>query len=315
MTSASPRGRARSGLVTPKQQSCSRSRSSGEPVNVMAGWIASGTMSLPAADSNTEMPCAPDVCRTSWPGVKVPVALSPAMRSARASSGTASTTRWAPATTSGIGLTGTPGSRVAARSRLSSLTAETALTTWPARARAAPRTAPTRPAPTMPTSKRAGRSPTARYRLQSGGVDPVPWRDAWHEALYAAGCGFYVARGGPAAHFTTAAHGPTGAALARALLALPDHPVRVVVDLGAGRGELATHLLDALEHRGSRYAVAPPHDETPRPSDAIVGSTYAVAAPRDESPRARVVAVDVVDRPDGLDQRVEWLRSPGGAGL
>ena len=125
-------------------------------------------------------------------------------------------------------------------------------------------------------------------------MDPVPWRDAWHEALYAAGRGFYVARGGPAAHFTTAAHGPTGAALARALLALPDHPVRVVVDLGAGRGELATHLIAALEHRGSRYAVAPPRDESPRP---------------------RVVAVDVVDRPEGLDQHVEWLRSPGGAGL
>ena len=81
---------------------------------------------------------------------------------------------------------------------------------------------------------------------------------------------------------------------ARALLALPDHPVRVVVDLGAGRGELATHLIAALEHSGSRYAVAPPRDESPRP---------------------RVVAVDVVDRPEGLDEHVEWLRSPGGAGL
>ena len=117
------------------------------PVNVIAGWSASGTMSLPAAASKTEMPCAPDVCRTSWPGVKVPVALSPATRSASASSGTASTTRCAPATTSGIGLTGTPGSRVAARSRLSSLTADTPVTTCPARARAAPSTAPTRPAP------------------------------------------------------------------------------------------------------------------------------------------------------------------------
>ena len=114
-------------------------------------------------------------------------------------------------------------------------------------------------------------------------MDPVPWRDAWHEALYAAVHGFYVARGGPAAHFTTAAHGPTGAALARALLVLPDHAVRVVVDLGAGRGELATHLVEALA--------------------AMPGT------------RVRVLAVDVVDRPEGLDQRVEWLRSPGGAGL
>jgi len=114
-------------------------------------------------------------------------------------------------------------------------------------------------------------------------VDPVPWRDAWHEALYAVSRGFYVARGGPAAHFTTAAHGPTGAALARALLALPDHHVRVVVDLGAGRGELATHLVEAL---------------------AALPSTG-----------VRVLAVDVVDRPEGLDEQVEWLRSPGGAGL
>ncbi len=114
-------------------------------------------------------------------------------------------------------------------------------------------------------------------------MDPVPWRDAWHEGLYAAGRGFYVTRGGPAAHFTTAAHGPTGAALARALLALPDHPVHVVVDLGAGRGELATHLVEAL---GTR-----PVDEV------------------------RVLAVDVVERPRGLDERIEWLRSPGGADL
>jgi SAM-dependent MidA family methyltransferase len=114
-------------------------------------------------------------------------------------------------------------------------------------------------------------------------VDPVPWRDAWHEGLYAVSRGFYVTRGGPAAHFTTAAHGPTGATLARALLALPDHPVHVVVDLGAGRGELATHLVAALG-----------------------------TLPVDEG---RVLAVDVVERPPGLDERIEWLRSPGGAGL
>lgn len=130
-------------------------------------------------------------------------------------------------------------------------------------------------------------------------MDPVPWRDAWHEALYAAGRGFYVARGGPAAHFMTAAHGPTGRVLAEAVLELwaAEHGAAlpsVVVDVGAGRGELATHLIAALEHSGSRYAVAPPREETPRP---------------------RVVAVDVVDRPEGLDEHVEWLRSPGGAGL
>ena len=56
---------------------------------------------------------------TSWPAVKVPVVASPAMSSASTSSGMASTTRWAPLTTSGMGLTGTPGRSVAARSRSS----------------------------------------------------------------------------------------------------------------------------------------------------------------------------------------------------
>ncbi|WP_323097733.1 SAM-dependent methyltransferase [Intrasporangium sp. YIM S08009] len=115
-------------------------------------------------------------------------------------------------------------------------------------------------------------------------MDALPWREAWHAALYAPGRGFYVSGGGPAEHFTTATHGPPGAALARALLALPEHPVRLVVDVGAGRGELAAHLRTAL-------------DETP------AGASV------------RVVAVDVVERPETLDGRIEWVRSPGGAAL
>jgi SAM-dependent MidA family methyltransferase len=130
-------------------------------------------------------------------------------------------------------------------------------------------------------------------------VDPVPWREAWHDALYAAGRGFYVARGGPAAHFTTAAHGPTGRVLAEALLSFwpveQGSPVpSLVVDVGAGRGELATHLLAAVDRVEPTYAAAPGR-----------------AAPH----RPRMVAVDVVDRPEGLDDRIEWLRSPGGADL
>jgi SAM-dependent MidA family methyltransferase len=118
-------------------------------------------------------------------------------------------------------------------------------------------------------------------------VDPLPWRQAWHTALYAAGLGFYVTRGGPAAHFTTATHGVTGAVLAEGFLRLwsstyGDRPPSVVVDVGAGRGELATHLLHALHHIDSGQN-----------------------APR-------VIAVDVVDRPEGLDARIEWVRSPGG---
>jgi SAM-dependent MidA family methyltransferase len=118
-------------------------------------------------------------------------------------------------------------------------------------------------------------------------VDALPWREAWHAALYAPGRGFYVAGGGPAAHFTTATHGAPGAVLARALLALPQHPVRVVVDVGAGRGELASHLRARLDEGG------------------LGASGVSV----------RVVAVDVVDRPADLDERIEWVRSPGGAAL
>lgn len=122
---------------------------------------------------------------------------------------------------------------------------------------------------------------------------------AWHEALYAAERGFYVTRGGPSAHFTTAAHGPTGAVLAAALLRLwhrthQDRP-RAIVDVGAGRGELATHLLHAL---------------TDNPS---AGSRYSAGAGRVRIPR--ILAVDIVTRPGGLDERIEWLRSSGGAAL
>ena len=159
-------------------------------------------------------------------------------------------------------------------------------------------------------------------------MDPLPWREAWHEALYAAGRGFYVTRGGPSAHFTTAAHGPTGRVLAEAVLALwaTEHgatPPSVVVDVGAGRGELTTHLLAALDDIDdlhlddlrSRNGVAPSRDAPDRPDEAPSGSRYAVAPGHDGPPRPRVVAVDVVERPAGLDERVEWLRSPGGAAL
>jgi len=115
-------------------------------------------------------------------------------------------------------------------------------------------------------------------------VGPLPWRAAWHRALYAAELGFYVTRGGPAAHFTTAAHGVAGRVLAEGFLRLwqreqgPRAPA-VVVDVGAGRGELLGHLVSLVE------------------------STV------------RLVGVDVVERPPGLDARIEWVRSPGGAGL
>lgn len=106
----------------------------------------------------------------------------------------------------------------------------------------------------------------------------VPWREAWHEALYGPR-GFYRRPEGPAGHFTTSTHGPLGARFATALGRLADRDgVHHVVDVGCGRGELLTHL--ALQ----------------RPDLGLTG-------------------VDVVPRPAGLPDAVEWLRSPGGGDL
>ncbi len=129
-------------------------------------------------------------------------------------------------------------------------------------------------------------------------MDPVPWREAWHAALYAVDRGFYVTAGGPAVHFTTATQGPSGLVVAAALLRLfvRQHgrlPV-VVVDVGAGRGELVTHLLAVLDDP-VEWALSP--------------------APGRAKGPTRVVGVDVVERPEGLDERAGWVRSPGGADL
>jgi SAM-dependent MidA family methyltransferase len=106
----------------------------------------------------------------------------------------------------------------------------------------------------------------------------VPWREAWHEALYGPG-GFYRGSEGPAGHFTTSTHGPLGAPFAQALGRLADREgVHQVVDVGCGRGELLRHL----------------------------------AAQR---PDLRLTGVDVVPRPAGLPEAVAWLRSPGGGDL
>ena len=106
----------------------------------------------------------------------------------------------------------------------------------------------------------------------------VPWREAWHGALYGPD-GFYRRAEGPAGHFTTSTHGPLGVALADALGRLADREgVRHVVDVGCGRGELLAHL-------------------------AV------------QRPDLRLTGVDVVPRPDDLPDAVAWLRSPGGPAL
>ncbi|MHA7127865.1 SAM-dependent methyltransferase [Janibacter indicus] len=105
------------------------------------------------------------------------------------------------------------------------------------------------------------------------------WEQAWHEALYGEG-GFYRRPEGPAGHFATSANGPAADLLAGALLELARrHDLTTIVDVGCGRGE----LLGAL------------------------------AAHAD--PSARLVGVDVVERPIDLPPRVEWVRSPGGRHL
>jgi SAM-dependent MidA family methyltransferase len=104
------------------------------------------------------------------------------------------------------------------------------------------------------------------------------WVEAWQDALYGPR-GFYRSPAGPRAHFSTATHGPTGRVLAEALLRLADdRGLAHVVDIGAGRGELLEHL----------YAARP---------------------------ALRLTGLDVVARPEGLPAPVEWLVSPGGAGL
>lgn len=158
----------------------------------------------------------------------------------------------------------------------------------------------------------------------------LPWLRAWHEALYAAERGFYAQPTGPAAHFTTATHGPTGAVLAEALLALwlSTHETlpSVIVDVGAGRGELTTHLLHSLEVAPGPDVASRPELVANRPAELASRPEDRVNRPEDRVNRpwggagdrvvaARVVAADVIDRPAGLDERIEWLRSPGGADL
>jgi SAM-dependent MidA family methyltransferase len=106
----------------------------------------------------------------------------------------------------------------------------------------------------------------------------VAWQRAWQDALYGPR-GFYRSSAGPAGHFTTATHGTTGALLAEGLARLArDNALTHVVDVGAGRGELLTHLYAAW-------------------------------------PALRLTGVDVVARPASLPAGVEWLVSPGGATL
>jgi len=104
------------------------------------------------------------------------------------------------------------------------------------------------------------------------------------EALYGPDGFFRHPDLGPADHFRTSAH--TGRLFAGAVMRLIErvdaglnHPARLdVIDIGAGRGELITALLDA--------------------------------APAGLRNRIRPVAVEIGPRPEGLDDAVGWLDEP-----
>ncbi|MFE5893143.1 SAM-dependent methyltransferase [Streptomyces sp. NPDC056462] len=109
------------------------------------------------------------------------------------------------------------------------------------------------------------------------------WRAATEAALYGPD-GFYRRPEGPAGHFRTSVHASPLFALAVArLLCRVDEalgrPERLdFVDMAAGRGELVTGVLAAL--------------------------------PADVAARTRTYAVELADRPETLDHRIEWRSEP-----
>ncbi|WP_405671115.1 SAM-dependent methyltransferase [Streptomyces sp. NBC_01530] len=109
------------------------------------------------------------------------------------------------------------------------------------------------------------------------------WRRAAEAALYGPG-GFYRRPEGPAGHFRTSVHASPlfAEAVARLLCRVDtalDRPASLAfVDMAAGRGELAAGVLAAL--------------------------------PAEVAARTRAYAVEIADRPQGLDDRIEWLSEP-----
>jgi SAM-dependent MidA family methyltransferase len=109
------------------------------------------------------------------------------------------------------------------------------------------------------------------------------WRAATEKALYGPQ-GFYRRPEGPAGHFRTSVHasamfaGAVARLLCRVDEALDEPAALDFVDLAAGRGELTAGVLAAL--------------------------------PAGVAARVRAYAVEIADRPEGLDPRVEWLAEP-----
>jgi SAM-dependent MidA family methyltransferase len=115
----------------------------------------------------------------------------------------------------------------------------------------------------------------------------LPWSAAMDRALYGPE-GFFRRPAGPAAHFRTSVHAsPLFAAAVLRLLrethAALGQPSRLsLVDVGAGRAELLGAVLEQLG------------------DDPLAG-------------RLDLVAVELADRPEGLDPRIAWVpRAPKG---
>ncbi|MFD8392230.1 SAM-dependent methyltransferase [Streptomyces sp. NPDC059680] len=132
------------------------------------------------------------------------------------------------------------------------------------------------------TAREAGRRP-GDGDGRDGGGGRRGWRAATEAALYGPG-GFYRRPEGPAGHFRTSVHASPlfAQAVARLLCRVDEALGRPAaldfVDMGAGRGELITGVLSAL--------------------------------PAGVAARARAYAVELADRPAGLDERITWLDTP-----
>ncbi|MFF5200526.1 SAM-dependent methyltransferase [Micromonospora parva] len=152
---------------------------------------------------------------------------------------------------------------------------------------------------------------------------PIRWRDAMNQALYGPG-GFFVAGGGPAAHFRTSVHASPAftTALLRLLTevdAALGHPSRLdVVDVGAGRGELLRALVGLAvgvsgepAHSG-RSGLIPawsgsPETLTPTASARPLGGEPPSGNVRPSlAERIRFTAVEYADRPENLPEEISW---------
>ncbi len=141
----------------------------------------------------------------------------------------------------------------------------------------------------------AGEHPARPYR-EAVTNEWYGWRDATERALYGPG-GFYTRTDGPgpAGHFRTSVHASRqyAGAVARLLERVDEalgRPERLdFLDIGAGRGELLSGVLEAL--------------------DAAAG-----AAAGGLPARLQAHAVEKAPRPEGLDPRITWrdeLPAPG----